>query len=353
MPMNRMNRTEFFDKLSGLDEQRLKTALWNLYWRGAAPLRERIETELQPSPAGQPRRPAAAPVDPNTVQDDVIRFVTLARSGAYMAGDRRVSPRQRTQWRTEFARLATDARKALRAPKPDPAADALEQLIGLARETKDYDYFRSDDPMEAARFVLSDAAGLLWGHRRERHGFEAFAVSAAPQLVRWESRYGWTRRGFGQIPQKETSLATVLNGMLTVTDMWVTFAKHYLNALDHTPRNADTRGRSWNSSDYARQKRTEDLAEWHNILLARLADTEAEDLLDQLVRHRALGGPELDFLQARLAHQRGDTATAGTLITAALGRLPGHQEMLDFAVTIDAPLPLRAREILKERSRRR
>jgi hypothetical protein len=29
--MNRMNRTEFFDKMSGLDEQRLKTALWNLY----------------------------------------------------------------------------------------------------------------------------------------------------------------------------------------------------------------------------------------------------------------------------------------------------------------------------------
>jgi hypothetical protein len=26
--MNRMNRTEFFDKLSGLDEQHLKTALW-------------------------------------------------------------------------------------------------------------------------------------------------------------------------------------------------------------------------------------------------------------------------------------------------------------------------------------
>jgi hypothetical protein len=124
VPMNRMNRTEFFDKLSGLDEQRLKTALWNLYWRGAAPLRQRIEAELQPSQVGQPRRPAAAPVDPNTVREEVIRFVTLARSGAYLAGDRQVSPRQRTQWRTEFARLVTDARKALRAPEPDPGASA-------------------------------------------------------------------------------------------------------------------------------------------------------------------------------------------------------------------------------------
>jgi len=353
VPMNRMNRTEFFDKLSGLDEQRLKTALWNLYWRGTAPMRERIEAELQSTPGGQPRRPAAAPADPTMVRDEVIQFVTLARSGAYMAGDRRVSPRQRTQWRTEFARLATDARKALRAPEPDPAADALEQLIGLARETKDYDYFRSDDPMEAARFVLSDAAGLLWGHRRDRHGFETFAASAAPQLVRWESRYGWTRRGFGQIPEKETSLATVLSGMLTVTDMWVTFAEHYLDALDHTPSSTDTRGRPSNAGDHARQRRTEDLAEWHGMLLARLADGEAEDLLDRLVHHRCLGGPELDFLRARLAHQRGDNETAGTLITAALGRLPGHQKMLDLAVSIDAPLPPRAREILKERSHRR
>lgn len=349
--MNRMNRTEFFDKLSGLDEQRLKTALWNVYWRSAAPVRERIEAELQPTPAGPARRPAATPVDPNTVRDEVIQFVTLARSGSYMAGDRRVTPRQRTQWRTEFSRLVDDARKALRVPEPDPAADALEQLIGLARETKDTDYFRSDDPMEAARFVLSDAAGLLWGHRRDRHGFETFAASAAPQLIRWESRYGWTRRGFGRIPEKETTLASVLNGMLTVTDMWVTFARHYLDALDHTPVSSDNRKYAWTSTDYTRQRRTDDLAEWHTMLLARLPDTDAEPLLDKLVHHRALGGPELIFLQARLAHQRGDTTTAGTLITAALGKLPGHQEMLDFATEIDVPLPTRAKEILIERSR--
>ena len=78
------------------------------------------------------------------------------------------------------------------------------------------------------------------------------------------------------------------------------------------------------------------------MLLARLPDTDAEPLLDKLVRHRALGGPELIFLQARLAHQRGDTTTAGTLITAALGKLPGHQEMLDFATEIDAPRGLTA-----------
>jgi hypothetical protein len=37
---------------------------------------------------------------------------------------------------------------------------------------------------------------------------------------------------------------------------------------------------------------------------------------------------------------------------AALDRLPGHQEMLEFAVSINAPLPTHAQKILKERSYR-
>ena len=53
--------------------------------------------------------------------------------------------------------------QGLRAPDPAPASEALEQLIDLARETKNLDYIRSEDPMEAARFVLSDAAALLGG----------------------------------------------------------------------------------------------------------------------------------------------------------------------------------------------
>jgi hypothetical protein len=88
------------------------------------------------------------------------------------------------------------------------------------------------------------------------------------------------------------------------------------------------------------------------MLLQRLADTEAEELLDRLVEHRVLGGPELDFLRARLAYQRGGAAAAGALMKAALDRLPGHQEMLEFAVSINAPLPTHAQKILKERSYR-
>jgi hypothetical protein len=41
-----MNREQFFRVVSGLDEDRLRRALWNLYWRGTANVRERIEVEL-------------------------------------------------------------------------------------------------------------------------------------------------------------------------------------------------------------------------------------------------------------------------------------------------------------------
>jgi hypothetical protein len=335
-----MDRTEFFDKLATLDEQRLKTALWNLYWRGTAVVREKIEAEIQPVPAA--RRPTAPAVDPDLVRVEVEQFVTLARGGAYMGGDRQVSPRQRTGWRSEFARLAADARKALRTPQPDPAAEALEQLIDLARETRDYDYFRSEDPMEAARFVVSDAAALLWGYRRDRYGFDAFAASAAPQLVRWESRYGWTRRGYGKVSQKETTLAAVLNGMLTVPDAWVTFAGHYLDALDAVVAGDGVRDRAWRRADHVREQRAGDLAGWHALLVQQLADTDGEGLLDRLVEHQVLGGPELDFVRARLAHQRGDDDAARVFMTVALDRLPGHQEMLSFAASIGAPLPRRS-----------
>ncbi len=59
MPAKRMNREEFFAKLSSLDEDGLRKALWDLYWRGSAPLRERIEGELDPAEHVRRRRAAA------------------------------------------------------------------------------------------------------------------------------------------------------------------------------------------------------------------------------------------------------------------------------------------------------
>ncbi|CMR46743.1 Uncharacterised protein [Mycobacterium tuberculosis] len=163
----RMNREQFFRAASGLDEDRLRKALWNLYWRGTANMRERIEAELASAGRARPARKIKPPADPDIVGWEVDEFVSLARSGAYLGGDRRVSPRERSRWRFTFKRLAAEAQDALRAEDAEPAASALEQLIDLAREADGYDYFRSDDPVAAAGFVVSDVAAAGPPHFRE------------------------------------------------------------------------------------------------------------------------------------------------------------------------------------------
>lgn len=162
----RMNREQFFRAASGLDEDRLRKALWNLYWRGTANMRERIEAELASAGRARPARKIKPPADPDIVGWEVDEFVSLARSGAYLGGDRRVSPRERSRWRFTFKRLAAEAQDALRAEDAEPAASALEQLIDLAREADGYDYFRSDDPVAAAGFVVSDVAAAGHPHFR-------------------------------------------------------------------------------------------------------------------------------------------------------------------------------------------
>ncbi len=338
-----MNREQFFAKIATLDEQRLKKALWNVYWRGSAAMRERIETELDPGERDRRARVSNEPVDPQWVLGEVREFVRLARSGAYLGGDRRVSPRERTRWRYTFRRLATEAEGALHAEDVATAATAVEELIDHACEMRGYEYFRSEDPVEAARFVVSDAVARLWARMRERHGFGAFAERAAPQLIRWESEYGWTRSGCGQVSEAEMSLANVLARMLLVTDMWIGFADRYLAALDQVARDDAVRPkRGWRPPGWERKERTANLAEWHLLLLDRLKFSETEDRLDRLMGHPALGGPGLTFLQARLAHQRGDASTARDLVHESLRELPGHRGFLDFATEIGAALPPQA-----------
>jgi len=350
--MERMDREEFFERLSVLDEARLKKALWNLYWRGAAPMRQRIEAELDPDGLHR-QRAAAEVVDPKWTLSEVREFVGLARSGAYLAGDRRVSPRERTRWRFTFRRLVKDAEVALREDDVADGAAAMALLVDLGLEMRDRWYFRSEDPVEAARVVVSDEVALLWTRVLDRLGFDEFARSAAPQLLRWESEFGWTRTGFGRIRAQETSLAEVLGRMLSAPDMWVTFADRYLEALDAV---ADARaaasGRGRYLSGRDPERRAGDLVEWHLLLLDRLFGGDAEDRLDRLAAHSALSGSEMTYFRAQLANRRGDLTTARRLATEALERLPGHPGYLRFAREIDAPLPVRAEDVALSRVER-
>ena len=90
------------------------------------------------------------------------------------------------------------------------------------------------------------------------------------QLIRWEADYGWTRRGYGQVPEKETALGAPLARLLTTPDMWRTFAESYLDALDAAgradPRRPRTMYGSFDETRYRRHERTKDLAAWHEML---------------------------------------------------------------------------------------
>ena len=69
-----MDREQFFARLADLDEGRLKKALWNLYWRGTATVRQRIEAELEPD-GRRPRRKEPEATDPEGTLDEVRQFV--------------------------------------------------------------------------------------------------------------------------------------------------------------------------------------------------------------------------------------------------------------------------------------
>jgi hypothetical protein len=353
MPVNRMNRDEFYTAMTACDDARIRKILWTLYWRGNAQLRERIEDELH-SPEQPKAKPGKELPDPDTVLDAVTTFVKLAKDGAYMAGDRRVHRTERSKWRLTFRRLAGDALAGLQADDPGPAQQAVAEMVDLACDVKSYDYFHSDDPVEAAKFVVSDAVAVLWESVLRRDGFAAFARRVPEQLIRWEAEYGWTRRGYGQVPEQETALAVPLARLLTTPDMWRTFAESYLDALDAAaladPRRPRTVYGSFDETHYRRHERTKDLAAWHEMLLERFAGTPEDELLDRLAASPALAGPELTFLRASIAERRGDVALAATLVTECLKELPGHQGYLDFAVEVGAELPSRARELLSERA---
>ena len=220
MPTDRLGRDEFFAKLSGLDEAALRKALWTLYWRGPAGQRQRIEALVEPQgEAGRARSVPPTPPDATAVLAEVKAFAALARSGAYLGRSRQVSPKERTRWRLTFRRLVQTALAALSGEGDDAAGRAVATLVDLACETKGTDFFRSEDPVEAARFVVSDAVRALWVRTREIEG-DAFTATATRQLLRWESEDGWTRGGFGWVAERELPLATVLAGMLDSPAVW-------------------------------------------------------------------------------------------------------------------------------------
>lgn len=329
--MERWDRKQFFAKLAPLDQDQLAKTLWTIYWKGTQEVRRRIEAELDPETARRKRAALESVADPDETLEEVTEFVDLARAGAYLGGDRRVRPSERTRWRFTFRRLFKDAQTALAGPDPYLGAEAIEHLVDLAREMGGYEYFRSEDPIEAARIVISDEVEMLWSRLRQQLDFGSFARRVAPQLLRWESQYGWTRTGFGEVAEKERTLARTLEPLLTTRDGWITFTDRYLEALEAAAdAEAKVRNDAWHR-DYRREERARDLSDWHSLLLEHLFGGEGEDRLERLIATPAMAGPEVLFIAAQLARRRGELARARQMAAELIQKVPRHPEFLAFA----------------------
>lgn len=325
MAGERLGREAFFAAMSTLDEAALRTVLWTLYYRGSAAHRERIEALITPGGAATQARPSTpAPPEAAAVLREVSEFAALARSGAYLAGNRRVPPKERTRWRMTFRRLAEQSVAALAGDDLTSAERAVATVVDLACETIHADLFRSQDPMEAARFIVSDAVGALWARVREVRGEAAFTASATAQLVRWEQEYGWTRYGYGWVAERETTLTTVLAGMLDSPPLWRQAARDYVSVLDRC------------GGAGSRRDRADTLCAWHVLLIEHLLGTEGDALLDRISAHPALSGPDLIYVKARLAFARGDLDAAHDLIRRAITSLPGNTAYRELADDIAA-----------------
>ena len=339
-----MRKDEFYKKIIPLDKEKLRKMLWELYWRGGKDLRARIERLLDPQ-RNKERVPQLP--DGDLLLQDVLDFVALARSGAYMAGSREVSRNERSKWRVTFRKLFKNTGLLLTHGDMEYGAPAMEELIDLACKTKGVMYFHSEDPVAAMRIVISEQAQLLWGAYLAREGFASFAKRTAYQFIRWENPYGWTTYGGGWVKERETTLTSVLAQMLKGHDAWLEFTDAYLAALDAVlPGTSPVREKKRSAHDernmeLAAERRAENLAEWNELVLDRLQGTEGEDCLRRLVHHPAFKGVQGTFLQSKLAYLQGNQARAQQLLKKCLRAWPTYRSFLAFADEIGLIVPER------------
>lgn len=281
MVAKKFDRTQFFRTTSGFDRDDLEKMLWTLYWRGDARTRERVEELIDPS---QVTVTAPTPPSAEVVRRNVKEFAALARAGAYLARDRRVSPKERTRWRFTYKDHFAQSFAALSAGTGEeirPAVEAVSTLITLACETEGFDYFRSEDPIEASKVVISEMVDQLWTGIGRALGPEELCRLSAVQIVHWERKYGWTRFGFGRTSEKESTLAEVLPRHLLTPDMWSSFTEHFIHELDTV---AGKKSPSYGTVS----ARTDALEPLNKSLIERLHASGADDRIAALLDNRGL-----------------------------------------------------------------
>lgn len=328
----RLSRKELDQLLAPLDAEGLRRMLRELYARGSADLRRRIEAVAVPR-SERPPKAGTPPVDGVAHARTVQEFVALARSGAYMGGDRRVSRNERSRWRVPFRALLDDSGSLLSQGDVGNGGDAVTALLDLALDCRDFYYFRSQDVVSALRLVVSDVVDLLWRTSRETLGFPALVARSPRDLLRWESAHGWTRMGYGTVAPKERPLAQVLAALLPSHDAWVSMAGAWLDifAAAHGRRPAVERSSGRRPEPTYVPSTPATWAVWHELLYSRLRGTDEAPLLERLAAVPERPGWDLWLLRIRLARDAGREDEMRRLCRAALADFPGSPELAAVA----------------------
>jgi hypothetical protein len=217
MARDRMDRDEFFKRLSRLDEERLEKTLWSLYRRGNAEVRQRIESQLE-------RGPAAPPFgDELHVAKRGERLELRRVSGAtpplagatptlHLGTARRELPRQRRRWRLTVSRLGQDTEVALQDDGREDRADEPVLLLELARDSREYELL-ADGSVDAPSVVVSDELSLLWSRPGIGLHWAKLGRQAMPPPVRREPSDGSRQIGAGRPRNKAALFGAMWNRM--------------------------------------------------------------------------------------------------------------------------------------------
>lgn len=357
----RLKKEELLAKLAPLEDGRLRQLLCEVYRGGPDTVRARIEAVI--SPEATAARPD--PEDAGAVLDGVRAFLDLVDADAFLFG-REVSPKRKTQWRHEYRKAFEDLARLLSSPAVERASALLEEAIELATRVDANTHFRSEDPNEAAKVVVSDQVAALWTSYSLREGVPGLLSRALPQLWAWERQYGWTR-GFGSVAGRERALGDVLAGLLTVRPAWERAASAWRELLDarhaeSAPPAQVTRGKQarplkpWELERFEserrrqRERRAMNLCSWHTHLAEQLGGDDP--LVQAVLDHPAVDAPYTWLVKAKVAEKRGALTELRALIERGLDRLPGFDELVLIGLRAGIELPPKAEQLATERKLR-
>lgn len=80
------------------------------------------------------------------------------------------------------------------------------------------------------------------------------------------------------------------------------------------------------------------MREWHELLLDAVFTREGGDrILRRIVKHHELAGPDIRFIEARMAHMEGRQEQARTILAECLREFPRDPGFLELAGRLRRP----------------